>query len=32
MMPTGNDTIEVGDTVMIVTKDSGFNDIQDILA
>lgn len=31
IMPSGNDRIEVGDTVMIVTKHSGFNDIQDIL-
>ncbi|MBQ4055277.1 MAG: Trk system potassium transporter TrkA [Clostridia bacterium] len=31
IMPSGNDKIEVGDTVMIVTKHSGFNDIQDIL-
>ena len=29
--PTGNDTIEVGDTVMVMTTHSGFNDIQDIL-
>lgn len=32
IMPSGNDTIEIGDTVMIVTKHTGFNDIQDILA
>ena len=32
LIPTGNDTVEVGDTVMLVTKHSGFNDIQDILA
>ena len=32
LIPSGNDTIEVGDTVMLVTKHTGFNDIQDILA
>lgn len=32
VIPSGNDTIEVGDTVMIVTTNTGFNDIQDILA
>ena len=31
IIPTGNDTIEVGDTVMVMTTHSGFNDIQDIL-
>lgn len=31
IIPSGQDTIEVGDTVMIVTTHSGFNDIQDIL-
>lgn len=30
--PGGNDTIETGDTVMIVTTHTGFKDIQDILA
>lgn len=32
IFPTGSDTIEVGDTVLIVTTHSGFNDISDILA
>ena len=32
LIPTGQDTIEVGDTVMLVTTHSGFNDIRDILA
>jgi trk system potassium uptake protein TrkA len=32
IIPTGQDDIEVGDTVMIVTAHTGFNDIQDILA
>ena len=32
LIPSGNDSIEVGDSVMIVTKHSGFDDIQDILA
>jgi trk system potassium uptake protein TrkA len=32
IIPTGQDDIEVGDTVMIVTTHTGFNDIQDILA
>ena len=32
LIPTGNDTIEAGDTVMLVTTHSGFNDIRDILA
>ena len=31
LIPSGRDTIEVGDTVMIVTTHTGFNDIQDIL-
>ncbi|MCR5452035.1 MAG: Trk system potassium transporter TrkA [Lachnospiraceae bacterium] len=31
IFPTGDDTIEVGDTMMIVTTNSGFNDISDIL-
>lgn len=31
IFPSGIDTIEVGDTVMIVTTHSGFNDITDIL-
>ena len=32
IIPGGGDTIEVGDTVMIVTTHTGFNDISDILA
>jgi len=32
LIPTGNDCIKVGDTVMIVTKNSGFNHLTDILA
>ncbi len=31
IFPTGSDTIEVGDTVLIVTTHTGFNDISDIL-
>lgn len=31
LIPSGQDCIKVGDTVMIVTKHTGFNDIQDIL-
>ena len=31
IFPTGNDTVEVGDTVMIVTTNIGLNDITDIL-
>lgn len=31
-IPNGMDSIEVGDTVMIVTTHTGFKDIQDILA
>ncbi len=31
LIPSGQDSIEVGDTVMVVTTHSGFNDIQDIL-
>ncbi len=31
IIPSGQDCIKVGDTVMIVTTHSGFNDIQDIL-
>lgn len=30
-IPSGQDTIEVGDTVMIVTTHTGFDDIKDIL-
>ena len=32
IFPKGDDTIEVGDTVMIVTTHTGFSDIVDILA
>lgn len=32
IIPSGKDCIKVGDTVMIVTTHTGFNDIQDILA
>ena len=32
LIPTGHDTIEAGDTVMLVTTHTGFNDIRDILA
>lgn len=32
LIPSGNDSIEVGDSVMIVTTHSGFDDIRDILA
>ena len=32
LIPAGSDTIEVGDTVMLVTTHTGFNDIRDILA
>lgn len=31
LIPSGQDCINVGDTVIIVTKHTGFNDIQDIL-
>ncbi len=31
-LPNGQDSIQVGDTIMIVTTQTGFNDIQDILA
>jgi len=31
IIPSGQDCIHVGDTVMIVTSHTGFNDIQDIL-
>lgn len=31
LIPSGDDTIEVGDSVMIVTTHSGFDDIRDIL-
>lgn len=31
IIPSGNDSIKVGDTVMIVTTHTGFNDIKDIL-
>ena len=32
IIPKGQDAIQVGDTVMIVTTHTGFHDIQDILA
>ncbi len=32
LIPSGNDSIEVGDTVMVVTSHTGFDDIRDILA
>ena len=32
IIPSGQDCIKVGDTVMIITSHTGFNDIQDILA
>lgn len=32
IIPKGQDTIQVGDSVMIVTTNTGFRDIQDILA
>lgn len=32
IIPSGNDTIEVGDTAMIVTTNMGFSDLRDILA
>ena len=31
IIPTGRDSIQIGDTVMIVTTHTGFNDILDIL-
>lgn len=31
IIPTGRDEIRIGDTVMIVTTHTGFNDLQDIL-
>ena len=30
--PNGQDSIQVGDTVMVVTTHTGFNDLRDILA
>lgn len=32
LIPSGNDTLEVGDTVMIVTTHTGFKELTDILA
>ena len=32
LIPSGNDTIEAGDTVMLVTTHTGLDDIRDILA
>lgn len=31
IIPSGNDSIQINDTVMIITKHTGFNQIQDIL-
>ncbi len=31
LIPRGNDTINVGDTVVVVTTQKGLDDIQDIL-
>ena len=31
IIPSGNDSIQKNDTVMIITKHTGFNQIQDIL-
>jgi trk system potassium uptake protein TrkA len=31
IIPSGTDTIEIGDTVMIVTTHTGLNEIRDIL-
>ena len=31
IIPSGSDTIEVGDSVMVVTTQSGFTDLSDIL-
>ena len=31
IIPSGSDTIEVGDSVMVVTTHSGFTDLTDIL-
>lgn len=31
LIPSGSDSLQVGDTVMIVTKNTGFNDLVDIL-
>lgn len=31
LLPSGSDCIQVGDTVMVVTKHSGFDEIEDIL-
>jgi trk system potassium uptake protein TrkA len=32
IIPNGNDIVTVGDTVMVVTTNTGFNDLDDILA
>ena len=32
ILPNGQDSIQVGDTVMVVTTHTGFNDLRDILA
>ena len=31
-LPSGDDTIQIGDTVMVVTTHTGFKDLDDILA
>ncbi|MBQ2317340.1 MAG: Trk system potassium transporter TrkA, partial [Lachnospiraceae bacterium] len=31
IIPSGSDTIEIGDTFMVVTTNTGFNEITDIL-
>lgn len=31
LIPSGSDSIQVGDTVMVVTTHTGFNDLRDIL-
>ena len=31
-IPNGQDSIQVGDTIMVVTTHTGFSDIRDILA
>jgi trk system potassium uptake protein TrkA len=31
LIPSGQDSIKVGDTVMVVTTHTGFNDLEDIL-
>ena len=31
IIPSGSDSIKVGDSVVVVTKHTGFNDIKDVL-